>query len=495
MTMSMEPRLPPSLAQALVRAAGSGCALAGPALRSLLLDRPVSSLQVLVKGEPEQVAYRLAAELGGHVVRTDGGVRLALTAAVDDVRVVELIPLPGSLESWLIAQEFTVDAIAWRPADGAFADPAGGLADLAARRVRLTRPERAGEQPLCALRAAALAVELDGRIVEESAAAMRQHAVHIGTAPGAAQRDALMSLLELHAAARALRLADDLGALDPLLPEFVPGKGCTQPREHYYDVFDHLIETVAVLDVLLGPEPADGPWRERFRLLWGALPGAAVLRERYEREIAPGRTYRALLKLAGLLHDVSKPETRTVQPNGRVRFFGHEDLGAQRAAAIMTRLAFTADEIELVARLIRNHLRPGQLAAPGTAPTPRALARFFRDLGEAAADLLLLNLADHASARGPELSEAGWAEHVAYVAWVLANRPAPAAPPPRPLITGHDLMTEFDLPPGPHVGRLLRVVREAEARGLVRTREEALAYAHERLAAENNLPVSGRHRV
>jgi tRNA nucleotidyltransferase/poly(A) polymerase len=493
--MSLSPPLLPTLAQALVRAAGPGCALAGPGLRSLLLDRPVSSLQVLVAGEPEQVAYRLAAELGGHVVHTDGGVRLALSAAVDDVRVVELIPLLGSLESWLIAQEFTVEAIAWRPADDALVDPAGGLADLAARRVRLVRPERTAEQPLCALRAARLAVELDGQISEDSAAVLRRHAVRIGSAPGAAQRDALMSLLELHAAARALRLADELDALDSLLPELVPGKGCTQPREHYYDVFNHLIETVAVLDVVLGPEPADGPWQERYRLLWRALPGAAALRERYEREIAPGRTYRALLKLAGLLHDVSKPETRTVQPNGRVRFFGHEDLGAQRAAAIMTRLAFTADEIELVARLIRNHLRPGQLAEPGAAPTPRALARFFRDLGEAAADLLLLNLADHAAARGPELSEAGWAEHVAYAAWVLANRPAPAAPPPRPLITGHDLMTAFDLPPGPHVGRLLRAVREAEARGLVRTREEALAYARERLAAENNLPVSGPHRV
>lgn len=493
--MTLSPRLPPGLARALVRAGGATCAVVGAALRHLLLGRPVSSLQVLVEGEPEQVAYRLVAELGGHVVHTDGSVRLALTAALDGVRVVELIPRLGPLADWLLAQEFTVDAIAWRPADGALVDPAGGLADLTARRVRLVRPERAEEQPLCALRAAALAVELDGRIVEESAAALRRHAARIGTAPGAAQRDALIAVLDLHAAARALRLADDLDALDPLLPELVPGKGCAQPREHYYDVFDHLIETVAVLDVLLGPEPADGPWQERFRLLWRALPDAAALRARYEREIAPGRTHRALLKLAGLLHDVSKPETRTVQPNGRVRFFGHEDLGAQRAAAIMTRLAFTANEIELVTRLVKNHLRPGQLAGPGAAPTPRALARFFRDLGEAAPDLLLLNLADHAAARGPELSETGWAEHVAYVAWVLANRPAPPTAAPRPLVTGHDLMAALDLPPGPHIGRLLQAIHEAEARGLVRTRAEALAYARERLAAENNLPASGPHRV
>ncbi len=288
---------------------------------------------------------------------------------------------------------------------------------------------------------------------------------------------------------------DELGALEPLLPELGPAKGCVQPREHYYDVFNHLLETVAVLDVVLGPEPPGGPWRERYRLLWRALPAAAALRGRYQREIAPGRTHRALLKLAGLLHDVSKPETRTVQANGRVRFFGHEDLGAQRAAAIMAQMAFTAAETDLIVRLIKNHLRPGQLAGPGAMPTPRALARFFRDLGDAAADLLLLNLADHAAARGPELTEAGWAEHVAYVAWVLARRPAPPAPPPRPLVTGHDLMAALGLPPGPQLGRLLRAVRAAEARGLVRTREEALAYARQRLAAEITLPVPASRRV
>jgi putative nucleotidyltransferase with HDIG domain len=495
MTTSIEPRLPPSLAQALVRAAGPGCAVIGPSLRHLLLGRPVSVLQVAVVDDPERVARLLAVELAGAVTGTDEGTRVTLPTAVYGVRTVDLIPVHEPLADWLLTREFTVDAIAWRPADGAFVDPAGGLADLTARLVRLTRPERAEEQPLCALRAAALAVELDGRIVDESAAAMRQHAARIGTAPGSAQRDALIAVLDLHAAARALRLVDDLGALDPLLPELVPGKGCTQPREHYYDVFGHLIETVAVLDVLLGPEPADGPWRGRFRLLWRVLPDAAALRARYEREIAPGRTHRALLKLAGLLHDVSKPETRTVQPNGRVRFFGHEDLGAHRAAAIMTRLAFTANEIELVTRLVKNHLRPGQLAGPGAAPTSRALARFFRDLGEAAPDLLLLNLADHAAARGPALTERGWAEHVAYVAWVLANRPAPPAPPPRPLVTGHDLMAALNLPPGPLIGRLLHAIREAERHGLVRTREEALALARERMTAGSEVPAPASGRV
>lgn len=495
MPMLLSPPLPPLLAEALVRVAGRTCALAGPALRRRLLAQSLPVLPVLVEGEPESVASRLAAALGGDVVRAEEVVRVVLSTAVDGVRAVELDSLRQPLEEWLLAQEFTVDAIAWRPAEDAFLDPVSGLADLEVRRVRLVRPDRAAEQPLCALRAASLAVELGGQIADDSAAVLRQHAARIGAALGAAQRDALVSLLELHAAARALRLADSLGALEPLLPELAPSRGCTQPREHYYDVFDHLIETVAVLDVVLGPEPSTGPWRERYRLLWRTLPKAAALRERYGRAVAPGRTHRAMLKLAGLLHDVSKPETRTVQPNGRVRFFGHEDLGAQRAAAIMTRLAFTADEIELVTRLVKNHLRPGQLAGPHAAPTPRALARFFRDLGEAAADLLLLNLADHAAARGPELSEAGWAEHVAYVAWVLANRPTPPAPPPRPLVTGHDLMTALDLPPGPHIGRLLRAVREAEARGLVHTREEALAYARRCVAAESPLPASGPRRV
>lgn len=195
-----------------------------------------------------------------------------------------------------------------------------------------------------------------------------------------------------------------------------------------------------------------------------------------------GRPRRALLKLGGLLHDVAKPETRAPDATGRVRFFGHAELGAKTAQRIMRRLHFSHRETAWVATLVEEHLRPLQLAAPGEAPTRRALRRFFRDTGDAAPGLLLLSLADHLAARGPRADEAGWRAYIAYLAWVLrAGSEDEIARPPR-LVTGHDIMAALGIGPGPDVGRLLRAVEEAQEAGDVTTREEALSLIR-RLAA------------
>ncbi len=220
--------------------------------------------------------------------------------------------------------------------------------------------------------------------------------------------------------------------------------------------------------------------------MWMALRDAFAfidLRSYLDEEPVAGRPRRALLKLAGLLHDVAKPQTRAPDETGRIRFFGHAELGAQVAQRIMRRLRFSHREAAWVATLVEEHLRPLQLAAPGEAPTRRALARFFRDTGDAATGLLLLSLADHLAARGPRASEAGWRAHIGYLAWVLRARfeDERLARPPR-LVTGHDVMAALGIGPGPEVGRLLRAVEEARDAGEVTTREEALALVR-RLAA------------
>jgi putative nucleotidyltransferase with HDIG domain len=208
------------------------------------------------------------------------------------------------------------------------------------------------------------------------------------------------------------------------------------------------------------------------------MPDGEAARSRYNEVVAEGRTRRASLKLAALLHDISKPETRRRHANGRIRFFGHAELGARKAAAALERLRFTAREVRLVELLIEDHLRPGQLSNGRELPSKRALYRFFRDLGEAAPDLLLLNLADHAAARGPLMPPDDWAGHVAYVHWILEQRRTDEAlvRPPR-LVTGNDLMAELSLPPGPLIGRLLEAVREAEAVGRIKTRHDAVKLA------------------
>jgi poly(A) polymerase len=487
--------IPASLRAALTRACGGAWYVVGGFVRDALLGRPTADLDLAVAADPAAVARALARLLGGTAfpLGAEHGVfRVALRAPLGGVAYVDVSALQGSIVQDLARRDFTVNALAWQPGTDTLLDPFDGLHDLREGVLRLVRDTAVRDDPLRGLRAVRFAAELGFGVDAFSAAVIRRDAPLLTQTAGERQRDELARVLDTPVAAAMLRLADDLGLLDVLLPELVPAKGCLQPREHVHDVFDHSVETVAVLDGILGPPPADATRAGRFALLWDALPDGATLRARYDEVIAEGRTRRALLKLVGLLHDVAKPRTRTVQANGRVRFFGHAELGARVAAAVLERLRYTAREARLAELLIAEHLRPGQLSSGHALPTRRALYRFFRDLGDAVPDLLLLNLADHAAARGAAMPDEAWAGHVASIAWMLQRRrqDETLARPPR-LVTGHDLMAALSLPPGPEIGRLLRAVEEQAAVGTVRTRAQALRLAR-RLAREGPPARGGR---
>ncbi len=180
--------------------------------------------------------------------------------------------------------------------------------------------------------------------------------------------------------------------------------------------------------------------------------------------------------MAALLHDIAKPQTKTVDEDGRARFLGHPAEGAAISACILERLRFSAREVKLVETMVRHHLRLGQMSHDDM-PTHRAIYRYFRDTGEVGTDIILLNLADHLATRGPNLDMAEWRRHAGVAAYVMAEYLAEKSlvAPPR-LIDGHDLIHVFGLKPGPMIGELLETVREAQAGAEVTTRDEALAY-------------------
>jgi poly(A) polymerase len=189
--------------------------------------------------------------------------------------------------------------------------------------------------------------------------------------------------------------------------------------------------------------------------------------------LAGGFTRADTLKLAALLHDVAKPQTRRLV-GGRVRFFEHDVRGEASVRLIGERLRLPGAVAGVLARLVRHHLRPMHLGGAGEV-TARARYRFYRDLGPETRDLLLLALVDAAAVRG-QSPLAIWprAELIRDLlrGW-QRERQASAAPP---LLRGQDVMARFGLAPGPTVGWLLGRAREAQDLGLVATREEALAY-------------------
>lgn len=495
-TVSFEPEVRSLLAAARDALAGqrghrAGGYVVGGSLRDTLLGRALVDLDLAVAADAtaEAGAYAraLAERLGGHYVALDeerGVSRIVLDEA--PVRVIDVAALRGDIEADLALRDFTIDAIAApiealaQREDVELIDPHGGLDDIEARVVRLVSEQALIDDPLRMLRAVRLCAQLEFELASESGDAIRRHAALIAQSAAERQRDELARCLATDRAATALRLMDSLGVLELVLPEVTAGRGVTQPKEHHYDVFDHNIEAVAALDFLLGEREPGGAREASFRReLWDALSYDAA-RAHLAQEVSEGRSRGVLLKLATLLHDVAKPKTRAPDDTGRIRFFGHAERGAETARAIMRRLRFSRRETDLVALMVEEHLRPGQLSQEGL-PSRRALYRYFRDTGEAADAILLLTLADAYSAGGPRIDLERWRGHVAYIAHVLSRRDEDEAiARPARLLTGEDIMAELKIGPGPEIGRLLAEVEEAHAAGDVAGRAAALELVRRR---------------
>jgi len=496
--------LPPSVRRLLSKlyavwlAEGADGYLTGGFLRDLLLDRTVRDIDVALSGDAPALARLAADAVGGHCFALDeerGITRIVLPAGAP-VAYVDVTRLRGDIESDLAERDFTIDAMALplavvaRRTPQPLVDPFAGTQDVKGRIVRVVGDGVFRSDGLRVLRAARLCAELDFFLDADTAALIQRDAACIDSVAPERKRDELARILATERAAPSLRSLDGLGLLEPLLPEVTACRGVSQPKEHYWDVFDHLIETVAALDfMLVESEPAGEREAAFWRELWQQLAWLPAARTHLREETVEGRPRSALLKLAGLLHDIGKPETKAPDSTGRVRFIGHMALGADKASAVMRRLRFSAAETRLVTTIVEQHLRPGQMSSSGP-PTPRALYRFFRDTGDAALDILFLMLADNLAARGPRLRFASWRGNVSFMNYILARHYLEEQPVTRArLVTGDDVMADLSIRPGPLVGRLLAAIEEAHALGEVSTREEALALARRLFAAA---PVSSK---
>lgn len=455
--------------------------LVGGFVRDCLLGRPAADLDLAVTGNAGEAAARLAEKLQGHDFPLDDERdqhRVTLNGDMP-VQYVDVVQLRGSIEADMVLRDFTVDAMAAaleaEGSTGPVIDPLGGLADLEGRRLRLASEGALADDPLRMLRAVRLAVELEFTLDGATAEAVRANKARLTEAAAERQRDEIARLLATPRAGTGLRLLDDLRLLEVVVPEITAARGVSQPKEHYWDVFDHSLETVAALDALLHADSIESRWtpfRAPLRDVMGWYP-----LDDYFAEVAGGHSRLVLTKLAALLHDVAKPETKAPDKDGRIRFLGHADVGAATAKQICTRLRFGRRETGYVSHLVEEHLRPTQLSSGGV-PTDRAIFRFFRDLGAAAVGCLVLSLADAAAAVGPRLTRDRWRGYVAYISHVLERRQEQEQKlPARHKLSGNTIMAALAIEPGPLVGQIQRAVDEAAATGEVSSEEEALTFA------------------
>ncbi len=467
--------------------------LVGGCVRDRVLGRPTYDLDVAVAGDGLRVARHLANALGGDYYALDAerSTGRAILYHDDGRLVVDVARFRGepplALEDDLAGRDFTVNAMAIDVRDpGTIVDQHGGLADLAARVLRPVGEDSIRDDPVRALRAARLAAGLGFRLAPETRALMARDGQAVAQVSQERVRDELIRLLAAPRATPWLALLDELGLLSAILPELEPLRGLPQSLPHRIDALAHTLATVEAMEGIA----AQLRWQvaapdDRGPMPWdkGPLPELQPFAPRLLAHLdGGGRPRLVLLKMALLLHDTGKAATWS-QEDGRIRFIDHQSVSARLAGEAMRRLRFNRPEVRLVQTIVRQHMRPPLLAEQSSV-SGRAVYRFFRDTEEAGVDVLLHALADHAAIYPPGIEDERWPRLVGLVARMLAefwDRPVRAAAP-KPLISGHDLIRELGLEPGPRVGELLEAVREAQADGQVHTREEALALARQLLA-------------
>lgn len=414
-----------------LRDAGHEAYLVGGCVRDLLRGVPPKDYDVATNATPDDVqrlfpkTVPVGAQFGVILVllgdaqyevatfRTDEGYadgrhpdRVVFSTAPEDAR----------------RRDFTINGLFWDPVKRTVLDYVEGQADLKRRCLRaIGDPARRFEEDkLRMLRAVRFAATLDFKLEPQTWAAVRAHAREIEVVSQERIRDELVKLFTGPHRSRGLDLLDESGLLAILLPEVAATKGVQQPPE-FHPEGDVYVHTRMLLDLLKTPTPT--------------------------------------LAIAALLHDVGKPPTFQIRE--RIRFDGHDRVGAQMAQAICLRLRFSNEQTEQIVSSVGNHMRFKDVQRMRVSTLKRMLRQpnFSEELELHRADCL----ASH-----------GQLDNWKFLRRKLKEFSAPQALKPTPLLTGRDLLA-LGYPEGPVIGQILRLIEEQQLEGTITTQGEALA--------------------
>ena len=452
----------------------------GGFVRDQLLGRDTDDIDIAVSGNALNLAQKVAEAMGGKYVLLDEANRIARVVVMENDKQIYLdfAPCAGAIEDDLERRDFTIDALAIElqglPSDSfEVIDPFAGRADLKAKSVRAVSPQIFHDDAARLLRAARLAAELNFKIEPTTERLLQQNCQLAKHIPGERTREELLRVLAVHGAADWIRYLDRLGLLLAIIPELGAMKEVEQPKEHYWNVFDHSLETIAAVEFML----REGNWKYVTHDILSATLWSDEIKQHFDEQVSGSSNRRQLLKLGGLLHDIAKPATKTVEESGKVRFLGHGKEGAAIAAEILRRLRFSSNEIRLVENLVYHHLRPAQMSNEGL-PSSKAIYRYFRDTESAGLDILFLALADYLATHGPRLDVVEWQQHNQLISYIYQEHLKQQEKTlPVKLVDGHDIIAILGLSPGPIIGEILAKVQEAQATGEVNNKEEALSLA------------------
>lgn len=411
---------------------GQAAYVVGGSVRDALRGRAADDWDLATDAPPDRILAIFPGavyenQFGTVAIREGDAVHEVTTFRTDhdyaDYRRPHRVEFGDDVRLDLERRDFTANAIAWgaeapaggaasdgsgaseaRPPEPMIVDPFDGVADVERRVIRAVGEPAARfrEDALRMLRAVRLAATLDFTIDPPTLLAIRDNASLAAHVSGERVAAELGKLLASPRPSVGLRLMDETGLIDVLLPELAAQRGIPQNKIAGEDLLAHTFRTV---------------------------------------DAAPARE--PVVRLAALLHDIGKPATIDEGP-----FRGHDVVGAEMARALLDRLRLPKAVTQRVVHLVRNHMFTYEptWGDPG-------IRRFIQRVGsDAIEDLFALRAADNVGS-GVPVDAHGLGELRARVSAELEA--SAVLDLSRLAVNGDDLMSELGLPQGPHLGKLL----------------------------------------
>ncbi len=432
----------------------------GGAVRDAWLRLPLKDLDLATPDDGLRLARRIANALGGayYPLDTERSVGRAIIDLPQGKLVIDVARFRGAdLTADLVDRDFTINAMAVDLLDDPqrLIDPMGGAEDARVRLLRQCKPGAIADDPVRALRAVRQSVQLGFRIEPTTLAAVRAQASRLENVSPERARDEFFRLLALPKAAAALKVADVLGLLKIILPE--------AQHLHERNTWQRaltMIERLGDVYLTISPRRTDET-AARFSL------GMIVMGlDRYRQQLqvhldegwADDRSHLALLTFAILLLHAVPPDA------------------ADKRAVLMPLSNRERDRLNLILRYFSEDQAQDDLSVLG-------LHRYWRRLGAAGIDVVILELAGYLADKGLEIDQDDWIRRIERARTRLEayfDHYVEVVEPPV-LVDGGALMKALSLKPGPIVGRLLDAIREAQVIGTVTTADDALAFARKHL--------------
>lgn len=447
--------------------------IVGGTVRDILLKRQIYDIDFALQGDAIGFAKNLAKRTDAKAIVLDDDQNSARVIYNHGEFYLDFSSIRGDdIMQDLQARDLTINAMAFdlkqllESDEVDLIDPCRGLSDLNDKIIRFTSLQAIIADPIRMLRAIRFSATLGFSVPDETQSLIRSSSSLISSSAMERVRDELYKILNLDNSARYIKLTDEVGLLEQIFPEISQMRGLEQNLYHHLDVWGHSILALELFEKNPIPESMNDHILEIKKYLY--------------EDVVKGRNRLATLKLAMLFHDIGKPYVKSIDENGRIRFFDHHKKGAEIIPNIGLRLKLAKRELEFISNIVLYHMYPLMLLmkhrkkSVSAQEKSRDIIKFIRNVNEYCLGVLLTSYADLQATQGPLRTDEDMiilnnlAKEIAdtYFAQMKASIPL--------LITGNDIIKEFGLEPGPIIGKILRHVREAQLDGKVNTRQEAL---------------------